>query len=86
MNDEDILINLEKLLNNLGIEVRYENGDFFGGLYRYHGKSQVIINKALNAKKKIQIIANELRVNVDLDSLYIVPALREVIENADSLD
>jgi hypothetical protein len=85
MNDEDILQELEGLLAKLSIEVRYEKGDFLGGLCRYGDKEQMIINKELTINQKINVLANELRAKPDLESLYIVPALREVIKNASHL-
>ncbi|MFQ5865951.1 MAG: hypothetical protein ACE5IW_12055 [bacterium] len=85
MTDEDILQGLERLLAELTIEVRYEKGDFRGGLYRYGDMEQMVINKELNIRQKINVLAKELRVKLDLENLYIVPALREVIENASSL-
>jgi hypothetical protein len=86
MTEEEALAKLESLLGDLGIEVRYESGDFSGGLYRYNTKHQIILNKDLNLKQKITIIIEELKNHVDLDNLYIVPVLREVIENANCLE
>lgn len=85
MNDEDILQELEKLVADLSLAVRYEKGDFFGGLYRYNNKEQIVINKYLTIKQKIKILASELSSKLDLENLYMVPALREVIENASHL-
>ena len=84
--EDKILADLEKLLADASIEVRYEKGEFVGGLYRYYDKQQIVINKALPAEQKIRIIAKELQENVDLNSIYLVPALREVIENASRME
>ena len=85
MDDESILENLERLLADLSIEVRYEKGEFVGGLYRYKDKKQLLINKALTTEQRVNIIANELKSNIDLEKVYVIPALREVIENASSM-
>lgn len=77
---------LEKILSDVTIEVRYEKGDFQGGLYRYKDKQQIVINKDLTVEQKIKIIASEIQSRVDLNNLYLVPALREVIENASRLE
>jgi hypothetical protein len=82
MNDETLLSSLEELLTKLAIELRYEKGDFVGGLYRYNNSEQMILNKDLSLANKINILASELREKIDFDNLYMVPALREVIENA----
>jgi hypothetical protein len=85
MSDEELLQGLESLVTEHSLEVRYEKGDFLGGLYRYKNEEQIVINKDLPIKQKIKILANELNTKLDLESLYLVPALREVIENASRL-
>lgn len=85
MEREEILASLEKLLADLSVDVRYEKGEFVGGFYRYKAKEQLIINKGLTVEQKVNIIASELKTNWGLDDLYVVPALREVIENASRL-
>ncbi|MFQ5637785.1 MAG: hypothetical protein ACE5IR_07285 [bacterium] len=86
MKEEEILEKLESFMGEIGIDIRYEKGDFSGGMYRYNTMRQIIINKALETRQRIAIIVKELNSNVDLDSLYIVPALREVIEHANNLE
>lgn len=86
MEQEKILDELESLLANLAIELRYEKGDFVGGFYRYKDRQQIVINKDLTINQKIRIIAQELRSNSELESVFLVPALREVIENASSVE
>ncbi len=85
MHDDDILQSFEKLLTDLEVELRYEKGDFQGGICRYKEKKQLILNKNLSSNQKIMVMANELKTNFDLDNLYLVPALREVIGNAGRL-
>ncbi|RMF59650.1 MAG: hypothetical protein D6743_15995 [Calditrichaeota bacterium] len=85
MKPEEILQGLESLLESLSVEVRYEKGNFTGGYYRYKDKRQMVLNKDLNVEKKIGLLATELKTNLDVDSFYVVPALREVIENAGCL-
>ncbi len=85
MHDDDILQSFEKLLIDLEVELRYEKGDFQGGIYRYKEKQQLILTKNLNSNQKIILMANELKTNFDLDNLYLVQALREVIGHAGRL-
>ena len=85
MEDNEILENLEKLLGELGIAIRYEKGDFSGGFCRYKDNKQLIINKSLETARKINIISTELKTNVDFEEIYIMPALREIIENESRL-
>lgn len=86
MQDNEILQSFESLLDNLAIELRYEKGDFAGGLCRYKDKQQLIVNKDLGLQQKINILARELGANLDLDQVYMVPALREVIDNASGVE
>ncbi len=85
MEENEVLENLEKLLSEMGINIRYEKGDFSGGFCRYKENKQLIINKSLDTTQKINIISTELKSNVEFDEIYIMPALREVIENANRL-
>lgn len=86
MSNEEILEGLEKLLLELGIDVRYEKGEFVGGLYRYKSKEQLLVNKTLDIEYKIRVIAKELHGKLDLQNTFIVPALREIIEDASRVE
>lgn len=86
MEQENILEKLESLLVDLSIELRYEKGDFVGGFYRYKDRQQIVINRDLTINQKISIIAQELRANSELEGVFLVPALREVIQNASCVE
>jgi hypothetical protein len=86
MNENEILQSLEKLYADLDIEIRYEKGDFLGGLFRYRDQKMAIINRDLNSAQKINILARELQGKIDLEKMYLVPVLREVIENASRME
>ena len=79
MTQELILQGFETLINNLSIDLRYEKGDFTGGLCKIGPKDIFIINDKLSIDKKIQLIANELK-RLNLEQIYIRPALREIIK------
>ena len=79
MKDAQVLSDLERLCANLGVELRYEKGDFEGGLCRIKENRIFIINKALSDKRKIRVLARELG-SLDLESVYMVPALRQIID------
>lgn len=86
MEQENILEKLESLLVDLSIELRYEKGDFVGGFYRYKDRQQIVINRDLTINQKISIIAQELRANSELEGIFLVPALREVIQDASCVE
>ena len=79
MTQEAILQGFETLIQNLSIDLRYEKGEFEGGLCRLQNKNLFIINNKLPVENKIKIIAAELR-SLQLNHIYIRPALRKIIE------
>ena len=78
MKRENILQAFENLVNNLSIDLRYEKGDFNGGLCRMTDKKILIVNSKLPMEQKIKLIASELN-SLDLNHIYIRPVLREII-------
>ncbi|MBN2356368.1 hypothetical protein JXO59_09660 [candidate division KSB1 bacterium] len=78
MNDEELLLALETLARTLDVEVRYEKGDFIGGFCRIGEQQIILIQKADPVYKKISILARELG-SFDLDQIYILPVIRELI-------
>ena len=78
MENQILLQELENIATKLDITVRYENGDFAGGLCRVKEENVLIINKNNSLQKKITILARELS-GVDLSAIYILPKLRERI-------
>lgn len=78
MENQKLLQELENIATKLDISVRYENGDFAGGLCRVKEENVLIINKKNSLQKKITILSRELSA-VDLSTIYILPQLRERI-------
>lgn len=81
MKDQDLLHSLEELVAELGIQLRYEKGDFDGGLCRVDDQRLLIANAALPTRKKIRVLARELA-RIELDRVFVVPAVRKVIDAA----
>ena len=79
MVEEEQLSQLENIVSQLGIHLRYEKGDFQGGICRIGEERVLIVNRALQPQQKIAIIAAELA-QIDLAGVFIVPAIRELIE------
>ena len=83
MNDEIILQELENICCKLGLTLRYEEGDFIGGLCRIDDEKFIIINKKLPINKKIKLIAKEISTQ-NIEDIFILPAIKEIIlENRD---
>ena len=79
MNDEEILQELEKIAERLEVAIRYENGDFKGGLCRIKENSCIIIQKRIPVERKIFFLARELS-KFDLSAMYIIPQLRDLLQ------
>lgn len=83
MNDEIILQELENICGKLGLNLRYEEGDFIGGLCRIDEEKLIIINKKLPINRKIKLIAQEIS-TLNFEDIFILPAVKEIIlENKD---
>ena len=78
MKDEEILPKLEEILGQLGVELRYEKGDFEGGICRVGEKQFLLVNKRLMLSQKVNLLARELA-GLDLSNIYIVPAIRDLL-------
>ena len=78
MKPHSILQGFENLIQSLSIDLRYEKGNFAGGLCRLPGKNIFIINPKLPIENKIKLIASELRA-LELNHIYIRPVLRKII-------
>lgn len=84
MNDAVRLNLLQEVAEKLGIEVRHEevkteDAPSPGGLCRIAGKYVLIINAKATMKEKSLIMIEALR-KFDLDSIYIRPAIRELLD------
>jgi len=85
---EHLLGQLEQAAAQAGIEVRYQNlGDedvnVGSGLCYLRRKPLLIVDSRLGSEARIAILVRELK-SMDLDSVYLKPAVRELLENAGS--
>lgn len=84
MSDDDLLRALEALAGTLGVELRYEKGDFKGGLCRLQGRSVFFLQEDDPVDEKIRTLAAGLG-KLDLDNVYVFPAVRELIDEIQNL-
>jgi hypothetical protein len=78
---------LEELADRLSIAVRYENiarEDAYGrgGICRIKGQYVLFVHSRATLREKIRIIARSLR-RFDLGDMYVIPALRELLDRDD---
>ncbi len=79
MQENEIVEALETVARALDVEVRYEKGDFAGGLCKVGNKNMILLHREDPANKKINVMARELS-EFDLDQIYLLPALRDLID------
>ncbi len=53
-----MLEELEKIVNLFNIKIRYEKGDFLGGYCLLKDEKLILINKKIDEKKKINLLAS----------------------------
>ena len=80
MNYAHILADLEELTGQLGIQLRYEKGDFDGGYCILKEQKVLVVNKRLHDLRKASVLAQALT-EFGLDSVFVKPALRKYIED-----
>ena len=86
MEAEQLCQYLEDVIRRLGITLRYENLGHpgyatTGGLCSIKGKYHLIIEQSNETHQKIKHLINCLRV-MDLEGIYIKPAVRELLKGA----
>ena len=82
-SDTSLLQHLETLAAQLKIEVRYENLTdeeipIHSGGCKLSGRNLILIDLHLPFMERARILANELS-RYDLESLYVLPRVREFI-------
>ena len=80
MHYTQLLTELEELTRQLGIQLRYEKGDFDGGYCIVKEQKMLIVNKRLHDLRKASVLAQALS-EFGLDSVFLKPALRKFIED-----
>jgi len=80
MPTPDLLKSLETLADQLNVTLKYEEGEFKGGLCRVRGKNMIILPLAAPAEEKIERLASGLS-NFDMDKVYVLPLIRDLLDS-----
>ena len=88
MDESTIVRQLEELAETFGLQIRYEPirmdddlPNVLGGVCRFKGDNVLIINSNATMRDKIKTLAEAVK-NFDLDRVYILPVIRELLEKA----
>jgi hypothetical protein len=86
MDESTIIRQLEALAVTFGLQIRYEPiridedlPNVPGGVCRLKGDNVLIINSNATLRDKINTLAEAVK-NFDLDRIYILPVIRELLE------
>ena len=82
MNDGELFEQLEKILYELSIEIKYGRGYFDGGICRYKGNQILYLNRAKNRDEHIELILSELKV-LNLDKTLKNKKIRELLSQTE---
>ncbi len=80
MTHEELFEELKGLASELGIKLRFENGNFGGGYCLLREEKLLVINRRFTVPKKIRTLALGLN-EYGLGNNFIRPALREAIDD-----
>jgi len=83
MNDEEVLSQLQEVLDELNIELKYGRGYFEGGLCRYRESRYIYLNRAQNIENHISVILTELR-KMNLDNIDLKPSVKALLTKRES--
>jgi len=79
VKDQELLDNLKELTDQLGIRLLRKEGEFTGGIYRLRDQQVFLINSSLSVSEMISVFCRELSYQ-DLSGVFVLPAIRELIE------
>ena len=80
MDYSSLIQELEGLVRQRGIQLRYEKGDFDGGYCILKDQKVLVVNKRLHEVRKAQILGLALS-EIGVEDVFVKPALRSFIED-----
>ena len=83
MEDKELFTELEELLLELSITIKYGRGYFNGGLCRYKEDKYIYLNRSDDKDKHISIILSELE-NIDLSGIKINKTIGELLSKSEA--
>jgi hypothetical protein len=80
MTAEEIVSELENVAREMGVQIRYEKGDFDGGYCLLRDERIIVVNKKLNPNRKGSVISQAFG-ELGIENVYLRPAIRFFIED-----
>jgi|TARA_B110000914_G_scaffold103090_1_gene90385 hypothetical protein len=85
LKDKELLEEFHSLAEKLNIKIMKGKGDFSGGDCIVNEKKVIVINNVKPIEQRLNTLASCFK-NYDLEGLYIIPALRKYINDANRLE
>lgn len=80
MKHEEMIQELQDIARQLGITVRFDQGNFEGGYCILKTQHLLLLNKRLLPARKAAVLARALR-EIGLNNVFLKPAVRAYIED-----
>jgi hypothetical protein len=80
MKHEEMIQELQDVARQLGITVRFDQGNFEGGYCILKAQRLLLLNKRLLPVRKAAVLARALR-EIGLENVFLKPAVRAYIED-----
>ena len=80
MDQEKIFEELLQLLDKLSITVKYDRGNFQGGLVRYNDQNYFYMNRGAETAVKINIILTELK-RLNIPEELLKPEIKNILSD-----
>ena len=85
MKNKDLLDEFHLLAEKLEIKILKGKGDFLGGNCIVNNEEVIVINKSKPIEQRLNTLASCFN-EFDLEGVFLLPALREYIDNVNKLD
>jgi len=79
MKDAELIARLSEIAVRLEIDVRLVPGEFSGGSCLLRGRKVLLLNSSMPARRMVEVLCRELA-REDLSSVFVLPAVRDLIE------
>ena len=79
MNYFNMISELEQLVRQREILIRYEKGDFEGGYCILKDQKILVVNKRLHEARKASVLAQALY-EIGVEGIFVKPAVRDYID------
>ena len=82
MNNEEVFAELQEILKEFEVEIKYGRGYFEGGLCRYNEGQFIYLNRAKDLDNHIALIISELK-NFDLKGVRLSTEIANLLRESE---